>query len=149
MDVISTIHRYLGETLLLVALIGVILALVALARRREMERAERVFGIIYAGLLDLQALLGVIQFIWLMTLGATNLVTSTFILHPILMVLAVIVVHVSRIWRDNPPPTRHYAQLVAYGLSLILIFVGRMLAWVRNEPGSTIASAMGPLTPTT
>jgi len=57
-DVISTIHRYLGETLLLVALIGVILALVALARRREMERAERVFGIIYAGLLDLQALLG-------------------------------------------------------------------------------------------
>lgn len=46
MDVISTIHRYLGETLLLVALIGVILALVALARQREMERAERVFGII-------------------------------------------------------------------------------------------------------
>lgn len=128
MEVVSTIHKYLGEALLLVALIGCVLAVVALVRKREMPRVERIFGSAYAGLLDLQALLGLIQFIWLMTQGATGLVTSTFILHPILMVAAVVVVHVSRIWRDNPPPAGHYAQLIAYGLSLALIFAGRMMA---------------------
>jgi len=127
MGVVSTIHRYLGETLLLVALIGVGLAIVGLVRRREVARAERVFGMVYAGLLDLQALLGIIQLIWLLTAGATGLVTSRFILHPILMVLALVIVHASRAWRDNPPPTRHYAQLAAYGLSLVLILVGRMI----------------------
>jgi uncharacterized membrane protein len=128
MDVLSTIHKYLGETMLLVAFIGVVLALVALVRKREMGRTERIFGSAYAGLLDLQALLGVILFVWLLTLGATGLATSTFILHPILMVMAVVVVHASRIWRDNPPPKGHYAQLIAYGLSLVLIFAGRMVA---------------------
>ena len=61
MSVITPIHRYLGETLLLVALIGVILAIMGLVRRKELEQPERIFGMAYAGLLDLQALLGLVQ----------------------------------------------------------------------------------------
>lgn len=128
MDVLSTIHKYLGEALMLVALIGVALAVVALVRQRVPARVDRTFGLIYGGLLDLQALLGIGQFVWLLTLGASGLVTSTFILHPILMLLAVVVVHASRKWRDDPAPRGHYAQLIAYGLSLALILAGRMLA---------------------
>lgn len=128
MDVLSTVHKYLGETMMLVALIGVVLAVVALVRKRAPARVDRIFGAAYGGLLDLQALLGISQFIWLLTLGASGLVTSTFILHPILMVLAVVVVHASRKWRDDPAPRGHYAQLAAYGLSLVLILVGRMMA---------------------
>jgi hypothetical protein len=126
MSVLSTIHRYLGESLLLVAIVGMALAIVGLVRRQELERAETVFGSVYAGLLDLQALLGLAQFLWLLFAGA-NLLAGTFVLHPLLTVMAVVVVHVSRIWRDTSPPRRHWAQLAAYGLSLVLIFAGRMI----------------------
>jgi heme A synthase len=127
MNVISLVHRILGETLLLVALLGVILAVIGLVRKQKMERAEKLFGTSYAGLLDLQALLGLIQFVYLLLNGATGLISSIFILHPILMVLAVVVVHASRTRRDSPIPTRHRAQLLAYGLSLLFIFAGRMI----------------------
>jgi hypothetical protein len=127
MSIINSIHRYLGETLLLIALLGVILALVGLVRKKELEPAERIFGLAYSGLLDLQALLGIIQFVYLLTLGGSGLIMSRFIFHPILMLLAVVVVHASRAWRSSPLPTRHRAQLVAYGLSLLLIFAGRMI----------------------
>ncbi|MGD8794028.1 MAG: hypothetical protein PVF47_15860 [Anaerolineae bacterium] len=127
MNVISLIHRILGETLLLVALLGVILAVAGIVRKKKMDRPEKIFGLSYAGLLDLQALLGLIQFVYLLINGATGLISSLFILHPILMVLAVIVVHASRTWRESPIPTRHRAQLISYGLSLLLTFTGRMI----------------------
>lgn len=127
MSIITAIHRYLGETLLLIALVGVVLALIGLVRKRTMEKPERIFGLAYAGLLDLQALLGIIQFVHLLLQGGTGLVTSRFILHPILMILAVVIVHASRTWREGPSPLRHQAQLAAYGLSLVVIFAGRMI----------------------
>ena len=49
------------------------------------------------------------------------------LLHPILMILAVVVVHVGRQWRDSPVPTRHWAQLGVYGLSLVLVLAGHMV----------------------
>ena len=121
MSIISLLHRILGETMLLIALAGVVLASVGLLRKQEMERTERIFGMAYAGLLDLQALLGLIYFIWLPGAARPSL------LHPVLMAAAVVVVHVSRTWRSSPVPTRHRAQLAAYGLSLVLVFAGRML----------------------
>ncbi|MEJ2211960.1 MAG: hypothetical protein P8129_23410 [Anaerolineae bacterium] len=129
MSTVSLIHRILGETLLVIALAGVLLAIVGLLRKREMHRTERIFGLAYGGLLDLQALLGLAEFIWLLTLpGGGGLVTSTFILHPILMVSAIAIVHASRSRREGQPPTRHRAQLIAYGLSLALILGGYLIA---------------------
>jgi hypothetical protein len=127
MNVISSVHRYLGETMLLIALVGVILAIAGLVRKKKLEPAERIFGFAYAGLLDLQALLGLIQFIWLLSRVGSSLLSWRYILHPVLTVLAVIVVHGSRSWRESPMPLRHRAQLGAYGVSLLLIFAGRML----------------------
>lgn len=127
MDIVSLVHRILGETLLLIALLGVVLAIVGLVRKQELEEPEKIFGMAYAGFLDAQVLLGLVQFIYLLTLTSTSLLASGLILHPILMILAVVVVHASRAWRNSPLPARHRAQLVAYGLSLILIFAGRMI----------------------
>ena len=120
-NIIAPIHRYLGETMLLIALIGVILAIVGLIRKKAWEKPERIFGMIYAGLLDLQALLGVIYYFLLPQPARPSL------LHPIIMILAVIVVHAGRRWRDSPTPIRHRAQLAVYGFSLVLVFIGRML----------------------
>lgn len=127
MSIITTIHRYLGETMLLIALIGVILAIIGLTRKKELEKAEHIFGIAYAGLLDLQALLGLVQFVYILIVAGTALLLSSFVLHPILMILAVVVVHGSRSRRSGEMPARHWAQLIAYGLSLVLIFAGRMI----------------------
>jgi heme A synthase len=127
MDIIRMIHRFLGETLLLIALIVVILAIIGLVRKKAAERAERIFGFVYSGLLDLQVLLGLVIFIYLITIAGSGLLTSRFILHPILMILAVVVVHASRARRSAGVPARHWAQLIAYGLSLLLVFAGRMI----------------------
>jgi hypothetical protein len=113
--------------MLLIALAGVILAIVGLARKRKREQAEKIFGSAYAGLLDLQALLGIMQFVWLLSKVGGSLLSWRYILHPVLMIVAVAVVHGSRARRDSPMPLRHRAQLGAYGLSLLLIFAGRML----------------------
>ena len=120
-EIIAPIHRYLGETMLLVALIGVILAIVGLVRKKTLEQPENIFAMIYSGLLDLQVVLGIVFYFLLPGPARPT------ILHPILMVLAAIVVHVGRTWRNSPIPIRHRAQLAIYGASLILIFVGRML----------------------
>ena len=127
MNIVSMIHRILGETMLLIALVGVILAIVGLVRKKELEKAENIFGVAYTGLLDLQALLGIVQFIYILSVAGTSLLLSSFILHPILMILAVVVVHGSRAWRNSEVPVRHRAQLIAYGLSLVLMFAGRMI----------------------
>jgi hypothetical protein len=127
MNVIGSIHRYLGEAMLLIALVGVVFAVVGLVRKKELQPVERIFGSAYAGLLDLQVLLGIVQFVWLLSKVGSSLLSWRYILHPVLMILAVIVVHGSRAWRDSSKPLRHRAQLGAYGLSLLLIFAGRML----------------------
>jgi heme A synthase len=120
-NIIAPTHRILGETMLLIALVGVIFAIVGLVRKKELEKPERIFAIVYSGLLDLQALLGLVFYFLL-----PGPVRPT-ILHPILMVLAVVVVHIERRWQSSPVPTRHWAQLGIYGLSLLLVFAGRMI----------------------
>lgn len=126
-EIVRLVHRILGETMLLVALVGVILAIIGLVRKKAWQKPERVFGLVYAGLLDLQTLLGILNIIFLLALTGWGLLTTSFILHPILMIAAVVVVHASRRWREGPVPVRHWAQLAAYGVSLVLIFAGRML----------------------
>ena len=120
-SVIAPIHRILGELMLLIALVGVALAIVGLIRTRELEKPERVFAMVYSGLLDLQVLLGLVFYFLLPAPVRPTL------LHPIPMILAVVVVHAGRRWRQSPVPTRHWSQLGIYGLSLVLIFAGRML----------------------
>jgi hypothetical protein len=129
MQIIDTIHRYLGELMLLIALLGVILAIIGLVRKKAWNKPEDIFGMIFAGLLDLQALLGLINWVYRLINGAP--LSLAYILHPLFMIAAVVVVHASRKWRTMPVPIRHRAQLAAYGLSLVLIFVGRMIyTWV-------------------
>jgi hypothetical protein len=68
-----------------------------------------------------------VQFVYILIVAGTALLLSSFILHPILMILAVVLVHGSRSRCSGEMPGRHWAQLIAYGLSLILIFAGRMI----------------------
>lgn len=127
MEIIRTIHRLLGEMLLVIALVGMTLAIAGLLRKRATERAEHIFGLVYAGLLDLQALLGVVSFIALFMIAGASLLTSRFILHPVLMILALVVVHASRGRREGLVPQRHWSQLVAYGVSFALVLAGRLI----------------------
>jgi len=120
-NTIAPIHRYLGETMMLIALVGIVLAIVGLVRKKKLERTERIFGMIYSVLLDVQLLLGVIFYFLLPGPSRPT------ILHPIIMVLAVNVVHVSRAKRNGPRPTCHQVQLGVYVLSLALVLIGRMI----------------------
>jgi hypothetical protein len=119
-NTITTIHRILGEVTLLIALVGVMLAVVVLVRKTVLENPERILAIAFLAPLDLQALLGSISYFSLPAL------TRPTLLHPILMILAVMVVHMGCRSRKNPSPAHLWAQLSIYGLSLVLVFAGRM-----------------------
>jgi hypothetical protein len=120
-NIIAPIHRYLGETMLLVALAGVGLAVAGLVRKKQLKRTERVFAIVYSVSLDIQLVLGLIFYFLLPGPARPTL------LHPLLTFLAAVVVHVGRSWRESPTPLRHRAQLGVYGLSLVLILAGRII----------------------
>lgn len=120
-EIVAPIHRYLGESMLLVALAGVILAIVGLLRKQALDKPENVLAMVYSGLLDLQVVLGILFYFLLPGPARPTL------LHPVLMIAAAIVAHVGRVWRNSPSPTRHWAQIGIYGASLVLILAGRML----------------------
>ncbi len=79
----------------------------------------------YAGLLDFQLLLGI-----LLVLGAATLqdtitwADSATWVHPIIMILAVVVAHLSRRFAAQPDRKRHQRQLAIYLGSLALIAGG-------------------------
>jgi hypothetical protein len=73
----------------------------------------------YAVLLDLQFVLGA-----LLVLGALNLQETVPWLHPIIMIPAIAVAHLSRRFATQPDRVRHQRQFAIYLGSLALIAIG-------------------------
>ena len=73
----------------------------------------------YAVLLDLQLLVGI-----LLVLAALTVQQPVPWIHPIIMIPAVIVAHLSRRFATQPDRKRHQAQLAIYLGSLALVVIG-------------------------
>ena len=71
----------------------------------------------YTGLLDLQLLLGIILLI-------TRGVVRYQIEHAITMVIAVVLAHLARLWRDKEDKTKFRNNFIVITVGLILIAVG-------------------------
>jgi hypothetical protein len=122
-ELLAEIHSLMRWPVLLAGLATAIKYAVSLARRDAFQRADRVLGAVYAGLLDLQALLGLGLLVGLAAQGG-GLPPSEALLHGLAMFFAVAAAHQTARWRDEPDARRFRNGLIAYGLSLALIAAG-------------------------
>lgn len=107
------VHIVVGIITLIVALF----TLIWNAMRFAGQSSRKSYRVVLVAILDLQVLLGIIT--WIL-----NHVGGRFILHPILMLVAVAIAH-TMLKESKRPQT----QLTGYSLVLLLLIVG---AWVGN-----------------
>jgi hypothetical protein len=114
------IHSMLRWLILSLALFGTARSFVSmLSVSARFTRLDLGVSRAYAVLLDLQLLVGI-----LLVLAALTVQQPVPWIHPIIMIPAVVVAHLSRRFAAQPDRKRHQAQLGIYLGSLALVVVG-------------------------
>ena len=123
MDFVLMIHSIVRWIILLVAVVALVKLGWGWLRGGVFDGMDRGVVAGYSGLLDLQALLGLV-----LLFGDAIFLGEGFpmvrILHAIVMILAVVAGHLPARWRASPAPIRYRASLAAIGGSLVLIVIG-------------------------
>ncbi len=119
-DSLLTIHSLVRWLILSLALFGAARSFVSmLSVSARFSRLDVGVSRAYAGVLDFQFLLGM-----LLVLGALNLQASVPWLHPLFMIPAIIVAHLTIRFAALPDRPRHQRQFAIYLGSLALILGG-------------------------
>lgn len=128
-------HSGLRYLVLLAAAMAIVAPAMALASKTEEDRLGRVSISAFAGLIDLQILLGVVLIL-------TGLYYPALIGHIAMMVLAAVSAHAAAVVaRRRPDPRgRHIVRLIGAALALVFI-IGGIAAIGRTLFGSAGPSA--------
>jgi len=122
MEALLSIHRILGFMLFLVAIAGVLVSLFAKAPGSGPRRGALVLGRVFAGLIDLQWLLGVIGFFALPAASRPSL------WHPLLMTVMAVGFHVYLRRLHKEEPANQWPLVAGYVGAWLLIFIGMRVA---------------------
>ena len=119
-DILIFTHSILRWFVLSFALFGAARSFVSmLSVSAHYTRLDTGLSRAYSALLDLQGLVGV-----LLVVTALTLQQSVPWIHPIIMIPAIVVGHLSRRFAMHPERKRHQAQLAIYLGSLALVAIG-------------------------
>ncbi len=117
------IHSMLRWLILSLAIFGVARSFVSmLSVSARFSRLDLGVSRAYPVLLDIQLLVGI-----LLVLAALTVQATVPWIHPIIMIPAVIVAHLSRRFVAQPDRKRHQAQFAIYLGSLALIVIGLLV----------------------
>ena len=117
---LGDIHSMLRWLILSLAVFGAARSFVSmLSVSARFTRLDLGVSRAYAVLLDIQLLVGI-----LLVLAALTVQQPVPWIHPIIMIPAVVVVHLSRRFAAQPDRQRHQAQLAIYLGSLALVAIG-------------------------
>jgi hypothetical protein len=117
------IHSMLRWLILSLAVFGAARSFVSmLSVSARFTRLDLGVSRAYAALLDVQLLVGV-----LLALAALTVQQAVPWIHPIIMIPAVVVAHLSRRFAAQPDRKRHQAQLGIYLGSLALVVIGLLV----------------------
>ena len=123
MDVLLGVHSFVRWLILLAALAAIAKLAYGWLRAGSFDQWDRRLVMGYSGLLDLQALLGL-----LLLFGNGFLLGEGFplprILHGMVMILAVVTGHLAGRGRDDPARARYRRALASIAGSLVLVVVG-------------------------
>ena len=119
-ETLTYIHSALRWLILSLAVFGVARSFVSmLSVSARFSRLDLGVSRVYAILLDLQLLIGI-----LLVLAALTLQQLVPWIHPIIMIPAIVIAHLSRRFAAQPDRKRHQAQLIIYLGSLTLVVAG-------------------------
>ena len=119
-DTLIAIHSMLRWLILSLAVFGAARSFVSmLSVSARFTRLDLGVSRAYPVLLDVQLLVGI-----LLVLAALTLQAAVPWIHPIVMVPAVVIAHLSRRFAARPDRKRHQAQLAIYLSSLALVAAG-------------------------
>jgi uncharacterized membrane protein YphA (DoxX/SURF4 family) len=118
MNILLMIHSINRWLIVLVALAAIVKFALGWQQRQTFTSQDRALASAFAGLMDLQFLLGVIL---LFGLGMNDRFRME---HAVTMLFAVIVAHLPAMWRSAPDDLRFRNTLFAIVGSLLLIIAG-------------------------
>ena len=119
-DTLLYIHSAVRWLILSLAIFGAARSFVSvLSVSARFSRLDVGVSRAYAAVLDLQLLVGI-----LLVLAALTLQEIVPWIHPLIMIPAIVVAHLSRRYSQQPDRKRQQAQLAIYLGSLVLIVIG-------------------------
>ena len=117
MDLILTIHSINRWLIVALALVTAINLIIGWLRRRNYRPITQRLMRGVTGLMDLQALLGIIL---LIGLG----IERFRIEHAIAMIIAIVILHLSVFWRNKSDNVKYRNNLLSIVLSMIVVVLG-------------------------
>lgn len=122
MSILLILHSIIRWIILLVALIAILKFALGWLRSDAFKGMDRGLAAGYSGLMDLQAILGIIYFLWNgFTMAGFPLFRFE---HAFVMLLAIIAAHLPRRWKNADDRTHFRNNLFAIVASVILILIG-------------------------
>jgi hypothetical protein len=123
METLLEIHSLVRWLVLAAGLAAAAKYAVGLLRKSVFSRADRILGAVYSGVLDAQALLGLVILVG-MGVQANELPPTNHILHAGTMFFALAAAHQTARWRGAADARRYRNGLIAFCLSLALVALG-------------------------
>ncbi|HNP87154.1 MAG TPA: hypothetical protein PKK78_13490 [Kouleothrix sp.] len=125
MTILQTLHRILGEMVLpLLTLIVAIWLTVSWKPNGTANPVARFFPM----LVDLQVLLGILYYVFLLVGGNQKMLSFPFILHPVFGLIATFVAHRAVKGNGLFPNLGRWSPLASLGILLVLVLANVMLS---------------------
>jgi hypothetical protein len=123
MNIVLILHSLVRWILVLVSLIAMVKFALGWLRRSRVESSDRVLMSVFGGLIDLQALLGIIFLLW-QGFGTPIGFPLFRIEHAVTMIVAVLVAHIPAAWKKNDTTAALRNDLFVVCAVLAIIFLG-------------------------
>lgn len=123
MEILLTLHSTLRWIVVIAAVVALVVMAATWLRNEQHSRADRTVMTAFTGLLDLQALLGIILLVWMSSIGG-GAFPRYRLEHAFTMIVAVILAHLSARWKNSPAAVRARNNLIIVVIALLLIWVG-------------------------
>jgi hypothetical protein len=123
MDVVYSLHSLVRWVVVVVAIGALVVAVMGLLNRGN-AKADRAVMAAFAGMIDLQTLLGIILIVWMGTAGSNW--PRYQLEHAVTMIVAAGVAHLPMRWRkaEIAQSTKARNNLIVVVVVLVLVFVG-------------------------
>lgn len=116
------IHSGLRWVVVFVSLVALVWFVLVWLRGLRNEKTDRALMAAFSGVVDIQVLIGIIYIVWSGLAGAGF--PRYRVEHAVIMMVAVVVAHLSRRWRNAEVRTRARNNTALIVLVLVIVFIG-------------------------
>ncbi|HWQ34112.1 MAG TPA: hypothetical protein VNQ79_14775 [Blastocatellia bacterium] len=122
MATLLSLHSIIRWIVVIAALVAAVALALTWLGNKQNSRTDRVAMSVFTGLLDTQALIGIVLLAWMSSAGGAF--PRYRMEHAATMIIAVIVAHLSALWRRSVSVVRARNNLFLVIIVLLLIWAG-------------------------